>query len=361
MSRNINITTSITDYYDIVIENDFSVLKEQLNKLDISGRKICIVSDSNVAALYLEEIRDLLNDDYKVFSFVFEAGEENKNLDTVTSLYEYLIVNKFDRKDYLIALGGGVVGDLTGYCAATYLRGIDFIQIPTSLLAQVDSSVGGKTGVDFKAYKNMVGAFHQPKLVYINTSTLHTLSQRQFNSGMGEVIKYGYITDSDFYSFIKENIDNILAKDVITLEEVVYRSCLNKKQVVENDPKELGIRAILNFGHTLGHAIEKLMDFSLYHGECVVLGMITALKISMNRGYISNNEYAEAFELFKAFDFKLSVENLDINEILIVSKSDKKMDKGQIKFILLNKIGEAFIDRNVSDEEIISSLSEVIK
>ena len=360
MSRLINIKTSETEYYDIAIEKDFSNLLKFIEPLNLIGRKICIVSDSNVAKIYLETIKGILSEKYNVFSFVFEAGEENKNLDTVSDLYEYLILNKFDRKDYLLALGGGVVGDLTGYCAATYLRGIDFIQVPTSLLAQVDSSIGGKTGVDFRNYKNMVGAFHQPKLVYINVSTLNSLSKRQYNSGMGEVIKHGYIKDKSYYNWLLDNKAKIIEKDLETLEEMIYVSCYTKKLVVENDPKEQGERALLNFGHTLGHAIEKLMNFSLYHGECVVLGMIAALNISKAKGYITDEEIKQALLLFKDFEFPVTVKGITVNEVLEVSKSDKKMDKGRIKFIILQEVGNAVIDTNISDTELVASLKYII-
>lgn len=191
-----------------------------------------------------------------MISIIFEAGESQKNLDTVKMIYEKLILAKFDRKDLLVALGGGVTGDITGFTAATYLRGIDFVQIPTSLLAQVDSSIGGKTGVDFDSYKNMVGAFHMPKLVYINVSTLTTLSDEQFISGMGEIIKHGLIKDSAYFDWLIENHDRILARDKDVLMEMIRVSCNIKRVVVENDPTEKGDRALLNFGHTLGHAIE---------------------------------------------------------------------------------------------------------
>lgn len=205
--------------------------------------------------------------------FIFPAGEESKTLATVENLYEFLIQNKFERRDMLAALGGGVVGDLTGFTAATYLRGIDFIQIPTSLLAQVDSSIGGKTGVDFRAYKNMVGAFHQPKLVYSCAETLKTLTEQQYISGLGEIIKHGLIKDIAYYHWLKEHKEAILSRDTQTMIEMIEVSCRIKKEVVENDPEEAGERALLNFGHTLGHAVEKLMNFTMLHGECVAVGM----------------------------------------------------------------------------------------
>ena len=362
MSKCINVKYDGKPLYDIVIEQSFDKLSEEFNKLGVTGRKLCIVSDSNVAELYAKQVSaELEKTGNKVFTYVFEAGEENKNLNTVEDVYEFLIQNHFDRKDMLVALGGGVVGDLTGFTAATYLRGIDFIQVPTSLLAQVDSSIGGKTGVDFRAYKNMVGAFHQPKLVYMNMSVLKSLSKRLFNSGFGEIIKHGLIKDREYYNWLKDNADRIKALDADALEHMIYVSCNIKREVVENDPKEKGERALLNFGHTLGHAIEKEMNFSLYHGECVVLGMIAALNICVELGTISSEERDDALKTFAMYEFPDHVTGINIDDVVAVSKNDKKMDAGKVKFILLKSVGDAYIDRNISDEQMKRALEGVIR
>jgi 3-dehydroquinate synthase len=361
MSKCINVKYEGKPLYNIVIEQSFDKLAEEFDKLGITGRKLCIVSDSNVAPLYAKYVEDQLSKTgNKIFTYVFEAGEANKNLDTVEDVYEFLIKNHFDRKDMLVALGGGVVGDLTGFTAATYLRGISFIQVPTSLLAQVDSSIGGKTGVDFRAYKNMVGAFYQPKLVYMNISVLKSLSDRLFNSGFGEIIKHGLIKDAAYYEWLRDNISNIKSRNSDALEQMIYVSCNIKREVVEKDPKEKGDRALLNYGHTLGHAIEKLMNFKLYHGECVTLGMIAALRISVNRGDIDEKAYNDAIDMFKLYDFPLNVTGITAEDVVKVSKSDKKMDAGKIKFILLKEIGNAYIDYDVTDEEMLAALKDVI-
>ena len=361
MAKCINVKYDGKPLYDIVIEKTFDRLSDEFNKLGVTGRKLCIVSDSNVARLYADDVaKELEKTGNKVFTYVFKAGEENKNLNTVEDVYEFLIQNHFDRKDMLVALGGGVVGDLTGFTAATYLRGIDFIQVPTSLLAQVDSSIGGKTGVDFRAYKNMVGAFHQPKLVYMNISVLQSLSRRLFNSGFGEIIKHGLIKDADYYNWLMVNATKIKDMDADALEYMIYVSCNIKREVVEKDPKEKGDRALLNYGHTLGHAIEKLMNFTLYHGECVTLGMIAALRISVNRGYISQKEYEDVLDMFKLYEFPVTVSGINADDVVKVSKSDKKMDAGKIKFILLNSIGNAYIDYDVSDIEMKDALKSVL-
>ena len=348
-------------HYPIYFENDFKNLARALKEEGLDGRKICIVTDSHVAPLYLDSVKTIFQEiSSSVFSFEFEAGEKNKNLSTVQELYKTLIENEMDRKGLLVALGGGVVGDLTGFTAATYLRGIDFIQVPTSLLAQVDSSIGGKTGVDFRAYKNMVGAFHQPKLVYMNISVLQSLSRRLFNSGFGEIIKHGLIKDADYYNWLRVNATKIKDMDADALEYMIYVSCNIKREVVEKDPKEKGDRALLNYGHTLGHAIEKLMNFTLYHGECVTLGMIAALRISVNRGYINQKEYEDVLDMFKLYEFPVTVSGINADDVVKVSKSDKKMDAGKIKFILLNSIGNAYIDYDVSDIEMKEALKSVL-
>ena len=336
------------------MEPSFEKLTEEVNKFHLSERKICIVTDTNVAPLYLEEVKERLSKCCKKISyFVIPAGEENKNLDTVKKIYEHLILEHFDRKDMLAALGGGVIGDMCGFTAATYLRGIDFIQIPTTLLSQVDSSIGGKTGVDFDAYKNMVGAFHMPRLVYTNLNTLLTLPKEQFSSGMGEVIKHGLIMDADYYEWLQAHRKEILARDLSACEQMILISCRVKRDVVEQDPTEQGIRGILNFGHTLGHAIEKLMHFQLLHGQCVALGCVAAAGLSAKRGEITMEEALHIREVFADFGLPTAIADFGLSreEIIAATKNDKKMDSGRIKFILLHRVGEAFIDRTVTDEE----------
>ncbi|BCN31193.1 3-dehydroquinate synthase [Anaeromicropila herbilytica] len=362
MGYKINVHYEEKPCYDIIIKESYDYLIDELNKLDIKNRKLCIVSDSTVGKYYLEELSDRIKESTSIIeSFVFQAGEENKNLNTVQNVYEYLIEKQFDRNDILVALGGGVVGDLTGFAAATYLRGIRFVQVPTSLLSMVDSSIGGKTGVDFNAYKNMVGAFHQPKLVYMNVSVLKTLTDIQYFSGYGEIIKHGLIKDKEYFKWLKENTMLLKIRDTNTLEETIYRSCLIKKEVVEKDPTEKGDRALLNFGHTLGHAIEKLMNFTLLHGECVAIGMAAAAHLSYNKGYLTKEELTDILETIHEFELPTTVSNLDPNDIVKASKNDKKMEAGKIKFILLNGIGNAIIDDTITDEDMLKALSMIIK
>lgn len=346
--------------YDIVFTKDFSGLTEELKVLECEERKICIITDSKVDEIYGQEVLDLVSQCCKkAVKFVFPNGEENKNLDTVKNAYKFLIEEGFDRKDILIALGGGVVGDTTGYVAATYLRGIRFVQVPTTLLAQADSSIGGKTGVDFDGYKNMVGAFKMPSLVYMNLNTLTTLDDRQYFAGFAEIMKHGLIKDAMFYEWLIENMYEICEKDLDVLQEMLMRSCTVKKLVVEKDPTEQGERALLNFGHTIGHAIEKAKNFELFHGECVALGAVAAAYISWKREMLSMEEYYEIRDMFVPFYLPISIDNIDPEEILKLTKSDKKMESGKIKFVLLKKIGKAVIENTVTDEEILEAVKEI--
>ena len=349
-------------HYPIYFKNDFQDLAGAIREEGLENRKICIVTDSHVAPLYYEAVKSALQEiSSEIFSFVFEAGEKNKNLNTVQELYKTLIENEMDRKGLLVALGGGVVGDITGFAAATYLRGISFIQIPTTLLSQSDSSVGGKTGVDFNQYKNMVGAFHQPRLVYMNVHTLDTLSDELFSCGMGEVLKHGLIRDLDYFEWLKENREKVLNLDEDALTEMIYKSCVIKKTVVENDPTEKGERAVLNMGHTVGHAVEKLKNFKLLHGQCVSIGTVCACYLSLKRGLITKEEYESAIEALRAYRLPISVQGLNAAEILTATKSDKKMEQGKIKFVLLEKMGYAYIDKTVTDEEMKEAIEVVLE
>ncbi len=346
--------------YDIVFTKNFDLLLDELQALHIEDRRVAVIADSCTGKMFGGTVYDILNGHCrKVILHSFTAGESNKTLDTVKEIYKVLIEEEFDRKDLLIALGGGVVGDITGYAAATYLRGVDFVQIPTTLIAQSDSSIGGKTGVDFDGYKNMVGAFHMPKLIYMNVSVLKELDDRQFYAGFAEVMKHGLIRDAMFYEWLLDHMYEIHDREEEVLEEMIMRSCTVKKLVVEKDPKEQGERALLNFGHTIGHAIEKAMHFEMLHGECIALGMVAAAYISWKHNWLSMEEYYEVRDMFVPFNLPISIDSIDPEEILRLTKADKKMESGQIKFVLLKKVGKAVIDRTVTDEDILNAVHEI--
>lgn len=362
MSKLITVHYEGKPRYDITIEKDYAGLANVLAKLKIKDHKVCIVTDSNVAPYYIQEVLSIARQEASyAMSFTFPAGEQSKTLDVIEDLYEELIKAHFDRKDLLLALGGGVVGDMTGYAAATYLRGIRVVQLPTSLLAMVDSSVGGKTGVDFRGYKNMIGAFHQPSAVYMNLSTLQSLTEEQYFSGFGEIIKHGLIKDIEYFRLIEENLNGLNQRDLDALEAVVYGSCQIKRMVVENDPTEKGERALLNFGHTLGHAIEKLKDFQLLHGECVSIGIVAAASLSLQRGYISQEDYDKIRISLQTLQLPIKVSGLQTDEIIRVSKNDKKMNAGQIRFILLESMGHAIMKDDVTDDEMKQALEVVLQ
>ena len=315
--------------YPIYFENDFSFLSQALTDEGLAGKSMCIVSDSTVAPLYADQVKaELLKVSDHVCQFTFPAGEAHKNLDTVQDLFQCLIENGLDRKSLVVALGGGVTGDLSGFGAAAYLRGIDFIQIPTTLLAQVDSSI---------------------------------LPEREFGCGMGEILKTGLICDKDFFDFVCANYKIIRTMDPEMLAVMIRKCCAIKAGVVERDPKEQGERALLNLGHTIGHAVEKLMNFNLLHGQCVGIGLVAAAAISRERGLLTNGEYEQICHSLELYNLPLYVEGLSPMDILAATKKDKKMEQGQIKFILMDGLGKTFIDKTVTDQELLVGIHAICR
>ena len=342
--------------YNILFSDSFSGLAENIKGV-VESNKVLIVTDANVDKLYREEVKKHLEENgFLVSYFSFEAGEENKNIGTICDICKACVDNKLDRKSFIVALGGGVVGDMAGFAASIYLRGIDFIQIPTTLLSQSDSSVGGKTGIDFSGGKNILGAFHQPKLVYINVSVLKTLPEREFISGMGEVIKHGIIRDREFFEYLDKNYDDVKSLKSDVLLKMCKKNCAIKAEVVSRDEKENGLRAILNFGHTIGHAIESYYNFLLTHGECVGLGICAISEIACKRELISKEDRNRIIDILKKYGFKTKIAIDDIEKVLEIMYMDKKVQSGVLKFILPEKIGEVIILNNISREEIIDAL-----
>ena len=347
-----------TSEYPIYITEGFDGLAAAFETAGFSGRKLCIITDSNVAPLYLDKIKSLLSG-YEVSSYVFRAGEESKNLDTISDFYKHFIDERLDRKSVLVALGGGVTGDMTGFAAATYMRGIPFVQIPTTLLAQVDSSVGGKTGVDFLGNKNMVGAFYQPSFVYINSQTLSTLPKEQVASGMAEAVKTAYIIDKDLLAYFNENAPAIKALDPEKIGHVIYSCCKAKAWVVNQDEKESGLREILNFGHTFGHAVEKLSGFKLLHGECVAIGMAAAMHLTAAMNKTTENDLLEAEKLLQFFDLPIRAENFGTDDIYKQMFYDKKTKNGKLNIIVLEEIGRAYTEKNAPEEAVKAAIAHI--
>ncbi len=321
--------------------------------------KALIISDENVSKLFGDTVSDAFSENgFEVKLVTFTPGEDQKNLKTAEKLFEHFFDFKMDRKSLVVALGGGVVGDLAGFAASTFMRGLPYIQIPTTLLAQVDSSVGGKTGVNHPRGKNMIGSFYQPKAVFIDTDTLTLLPKEELIAGIVEVVKYGVIRLKPFFEYIENNLSNILSLDKDALEHIVYNSCKTKAEVVEEDEKEGGIRAILNYGHTVGHAIEALTGYKKYrHGEAVAIGMVYACKIACEMGMLDKGVIDKHVALFEKLGLDTSVEGFDPSEIVKKLYQDKKTVGGKLRFVLPEDIGTVVVSDKVTDEIVCKALN----
>jgi 3-dehydroquinate synthase len=338
--------------YPIYVGHDLLQQRELLLP-HLKSRQVCIVSNETVAPLYLQTLKATLAD-FDVQTVVLPDGEKYKTLETVGLIYDSLLTRNFSRSSTLIALGGGVIGDMTGFAAATYQRGVNYIQIPTTLLAQVDSSVGGKTGVNRPLGKNMVGAFYQPKCVLADIATLDTLTARELKAGLAEVIKYGLINNADFYAWIEQNLSLLLSRDGNALKHAILVSCAEKARIVASDEREEGIRAILNFGHTFGHAIETATGYSEWlHGEAVATGMVMASDLSWRLGLLQQEEAGRIKKLIAASGLPVVPPQIDVPTFLNLMGKDKKADMGKIKFILLDAIGKASIGAGI-DQDLLS-------
>jgi 3-dehydroquinate synthase len=317
-----------------------------------------IVTNTTIAPLYLQSVCELL-DNYQVEITILPDGEQYKTLDTVNTIFDALLDAKFDRSATLIALGGGVVGDMTGFAAASYQRGVNFIQIPTTLLSQVDSSVGGKTGVNHELGKNMIGAFHQPKAVVIDINTLDTLEQREFSAGMAEVIKYGLLGNANFLQDLEANMGGLMNRDVPLIIDAVYRSCEDKARIVAEDEFEAGKRALLNLGHTFGHGIENTLGYGTYlHGEAVSVGMLMAAKLSELEGDLTAACVERVAQLLSQANLPCEI-NKEITEtqLFAAMSLDKKAIDGNIRLVLLKELGNAYLSQDYSRD----NLNQVVR
>ena len=324
----------------------------------IKARQVMVVTNTTIAPLYLDKVLKNLQE-FAVETVILPDGEQFKTLETVTHIFDKLLAGKFSRNATLIALGGGVIGDMGGFAAACYQRGIAFLQIPTTLLAQVDSSVGGKTGVNHPLGKNMIGAFYQPQCVIADADVLDTLDDRQLSAGLAEVIKYGLIRDLEFFEWLETNISALLARDKQALSYAIERSCINKAQIVSEDETETGIRATLNLGHTFGHAIETGAGYGTYlHGEAVAIGTCQAADLSRRKGWLTDADVDRIIALFKKCYLPTQPpEQLDSDRFLELMAVDKKNVNGQIRLILLSKIGVATLPIDVDKDLLIQTLN----
>jgi len=317
----------------------------------IKSKQVVIVTNVTIAKLYLDAVKKMLAG-YQVEVVAFPDGEQYKNLEYVSQVFDCLLEKKFSRNATLIALGGGVIGDMGGFAASCYQRGIPFIQIPTTVLAQVDSSVGGKTGVNHPLGKNMIGAFYQPQCVIADMDVLDTLDDKQLVAGIAEVIKYGLIRDLAFFEWLEKNMSLLLARDKKALAYVIEQSCLNKAEIVAEDEFETGVRAILNLGHTFGHAIETGMGYGKYlHGEAVAIGIGYAADLSKRLGYISEADVNRIIALLKLAGLPVQPpKNMTVEQFVSLMSVDKKNVDGKIRVILLESIGKASLPMNVEQE-----------
>lgn len=316
--------------------------RSELYRPHIRGRQVMIVTNETVAPIYLDKVRAALSG-YQLENVILPDGEQFKNLETLNTIFDALLTKRFNRSCCLVALGGGVIGDMAGFAAASYQRGVDFIQAPTTLLAQVDSSVGGKTGVNHRLGKNMIGAFHQPRCVIADTGTLQTLDDRQLAAGLAEVIKYGLIVDAEFFAWLEDNIDRLLRRDTEALIHAIERSCQAKAQIVAADERESGKRALLNLGHTFGHAIETGTGYgSWLHGEAVAAGMAMAADLSARHGWLAQADVERIRALLKRAALPVvPPREISRQRFLDLMSVDKKADDSGLRLVLMDSIGAA--------------------
>ena len=341
--------------YNIHLSNK-KISKNILNKFLSNKNKVLIITDSGVPKKFLRSLKKDINTKHQ-YSMILEKGEKSKSFKTYQYILNRLAELKFDRSDYLIALGGGVVGDITGFVASTYLRGIDYIQIPTTLLSQVDSSVGGKTAINIQQGKNLVGAFYNPKLVLISTSFLKTLSDKEYKSGLGEIVKYSLIGNKKLKKIIEDRSQLIVEKDESILIKIIEESIKTKSKIVTKDEKESGIRAILNFGHTFGHAIEAYNNYkNITHGAAITLGMVIASKLSFYEGYIKDYQLDNIINMIESLGLNTDHSKYSYSKLKKYMASDKKVKDGKLNLILIDKRFNAFKTSKYNIKNITSAL-----
>ena len=360
--RVVNVSLGHRSYPIDIGSGLLSLLGRECSRLEL-GRRCAIISDTTVAPRFAAQANTALaRAGFEPILITVTTGETAKTLKTVQACYDQLAAHRLERKSFIVALGGGVVGDLAGFVAATYLRGIAFVQVPTTLLAQVDSSVGGKTGVNLKAGKNLVGAFYQPRLVLCDLDTLRTLPEREFRAGLAEVIKYGIIYDAQLFARLESDWPKLLRREPKTLAAVIARCCEIKAEVVGQDETESGLRAILNFGHTIGHGIENISGYGKYlHGEAIAIGQVAAVKLSTALTGLPKRDAERISNLFQhaGLPVKIKLSTAQQKKLFVAMRLDKKVSGGEIKFVLAKKIGKVVWGRQVSDELVHRTLGEL--
>ena len=357
--ESLHIKVSLTSNpYEIVIgTSTLECIGEELSKIGFKkGLKVLVVSNKEVSDNYGDcVIKSLIKSNYNPKLLILKAGEEQKNQSSIDLIHDAAYEARLERGSLMIALGGGVIGDMTGFAAATWLRGIHVVQIPTTLLSMVDASIGGKTGINHPKGKNLIGAFHQPKLVLIDPQTLVTLPEREFKAGMAEIIKYGVISDLDLFELLEsqDNISNISTIEEKLLIEIIQRSAKSKAKIVIQDEKESGLRAYLNYGHTFGHAIENLCGYGKWlHGEAVAMGMVAVGQLALQRGLWKETEAKRQKRLIEKAGLPSKWPELELEKVLRSLQGDKKVKDGKVSFVMPLKIGDVKIFNNISNQEI---------
>lgn len=346
--------------YEILIGQGFVDTFSKDLKQSFNFGKVAILTDEKVGFIYGERVlKNFDKQGIKAKLFSFPPGESSKNIETVISLARRLVQKSYDRKDLIVALGGGVVGDIAGFLASIYLRGVPYVQVPTTLLAQVDSSVGGKTGVDLPEGKNLIGTFYQPKRVYIDTDTLKTLPLTEIKNGLAEVIKYGCTLKKGLFEFLKKGKEKIIKLDSEAIEYIVYESCKLKAMIVSKDERESGLRRVLNFGHTIGHALEVELNYQIPHGMAVALGMLVEARLSEKLGVAKKEVFSPLKGLLENFSFPKRIEGIVPENLLSHLKKDKKVAKGKLTIVLLERIGKYVFYQDPPEDTILEVLYEL--
>jgi 3-dehydroquinate synthase len=359
--KKIDVRLNDNSYRVLIGSGIFSKLKDLLTEYNLN-KNILFIIDEEVKKLHNNKIiEEFYSYKGKINSFIVKQGEKSKSYLELNKIYSFLLKNNYGRDSLIIAIGGGVTGDLAGYAAATYMRGIQLIQVPTTLLSMVDSSIGGKTGINFENKKNMIGAFYQPKLVLIDTDFIQTLPAREITSGLGEVIKYTYMADKKFFKYVLDNLEKAYQNNSTVLTNFIYTSAAIKAAVVSQDEKESGLRKVLNLGHTFAHSFETNLKFRIKHGEAVIAGLISALYLSYKKGLISENDLKYYLSLPVRVKLPKQLKEPGMDDLLNVMLHDKKNREGKIKFVLVSGLGRIILDAEADKKDIAYAINEMKK
>ena len=348
--------------YDIFVgKNCYLNIVEEIKKLRLN-KNILIIIDRNVKKYWEEYIKKPFIDyENRIEYYILKPGESSKSYVELNRIYSFLLDNNFGRDTLVLAIGGGVTGDLAGYAASTFMRGVQLVHVPTTLLAAVDSSIGGKTGINFNSKKNMIGTFYQPKFVFIDTNFISSLPTKEITSGLGEIIKYAFLSDDDFFDYLKKNIDKVYINNEVVINKLILKSALIKASVVSQDEKESGLRKILNFGHTFAHAIESDLNFRIKHGEAVIAGIISALYLANKTGILKKTRMSEYLSLTLKIHLPLLFQNLNEKNMVNIMQLDKKSRDGEINFVLISELGNILIDVKTGEKNILYSIESMKK